>query len=583
MGPGCAPHDAGLMEVIADFAKARGPQGIPVVGKVAALELAAMWGRCSALGQEIVVGTNASPNYVEGAPERRIDVGVQHAIDSLEQGRHLSGHERRHVALDIFSEPERQLAAALEVHGQHPVKAGRECCDGPGQVVVHGRTLLGVDRTGLPGYAGRRMSRILVVLSLAFGVLFGSIGSAAAQDDTASENPGLSGVLANDDGMPVEGATIEIREVDGDFTAVVITAADGSWSVELPDRGATYEAELLLDTLPEGINLSEAGNALARPRISQPGQQRIVNFLLGGALTGGTSTGDQIAQSLVNGLKFGLIIGMSSIGLSLIFGTTGLINFAHGELVTFGAALAWWLNTQTIEATLILATVIAVIGGAALGGIVELGLMRPLRKRQLGAFQFVVVTIGCSLIGRQLIQIWIGEGNESYRQYSIQEPWTIGPIDITPRDASIIGVALVALIAVATVLQLTRVGKAMRAVSDNADLAASSGIDVNRVILSVWVSGAALAALGGVLFGLSEVVEFDMGFRFLLLIFAAVVLGGLGTAYGAMAGGVLIGLVTEVSTVWIRSDLKFVWALLALILVLLVRPQGILGSKERVG
>ncbi|NNE72700.1 MAG: branched-chain amino acid ABC transporter permease [Acidimicrobiales bacterium] len=427
------------------------------------------------------------------------------------------------------------------------------------------------------------MSRILVALSLMLGSLLCGVGPAAGQDDTESESPGLSGVLANDDGTPVEGATIEIREIDGDFAAEVITAADGSWSVELPARGATYEAELLLDTLPEGISLSEDGNALALPRISQPGQQRTVNFLLGGALAGGTSTADQIAQSLVNGLKFGLIIGMSSIGLSLIFGTTGLINFAHGELVTFGAALAWWLNTQTIEATLILATVIAVIGGAALGGAVELGLMRPLRKRQLGAFQFVVVTIGCSLIGRQLIQIWIGEGNESYRQYAIQEPWDLGLFDITPRDASIIGVSLVALIAVATVLQLTRVGKAMRAVSDNADLAASSGIDVNRVILSVWVSGAALAALGGVLFGLSEVVEFDMGFRFLLLIFAAVVLGGLGTAYGAMAGGVLIGLVTEVSTVWIRSDLKFVWALLALILVLLVRPQGILGSKERVG
>ena len=424
------------------------------------------------------------------------------------------------------------------------------------------------------------MSRAIVALSLLIGLLLVTSGAASAQDDEA---PGFNGTLEND-GTPIAGAEIEIREVDGDFTTTVTTAADGTWSAELPARGAVYEVELDLSTLPDGVALSPDGNAVATPRISQPGQQRIVSFLLGeGVSVAGTSTGEQFAQSLLNGLKFGLIIGMSSIGLSLIFGTTGLINFAHGELVTFGAALAWWLNTQTIEATLILATVIAVIGGAALGGVVELGLMRPLRARKLGAFQFVVVTIGCSLVGRQLIQIWIGEGNESYREYQIQKPWELGPFDLTPRDATIIAVAFAALIGVATVLQLTRMGKAMRAVSDNADLAASSGIAVDRVILSVWIAGAGLAALGGVLFGLSEVVEFDMGFRFLLLIFSAVVLGGLGTAYGAMAGGIVIGLVTEVSTVWVRPDLKFVWALAALIIVLLVRPQGILGSRERVG
>ncbi|MEQ8842975.1 MAG: branched-chain amino acid ABC transporter permease [Acidimicrobiales bacterium] len=428
------------------------------------------------------------------------------------------------------------------------------------------------------------MSRALSALLFVLGVLLVFPGHASAQEEEGEEPaaPAFSGVLLNGED-PVEGATIDVRGSDGDFTGSVVTEVDGSWRVELPPRGGVYEVELDLTTLPEGVELSNAASAIASPRISQPGQQRVVNFLLGSGLTGGTSNADQFAQALVNGLKFGLIIAMSSIGLSLIFGTTGLINFAHGELVTFGAALAWWLNTQTIEATLILATVIAVIGGAALGGVAELGLMRPLRRRKLGAFQFVVVTIGCSLVGRQLIQIWIGEGNESYRQYQIQKPWDIGPFDLTPRDASIIGVSLVVLIGVATVLQLTRMGKAMRAVSDNADLASSSGIAVNRVILSVWVSGSALAALGGVLFGLSEVVEFDMGFRFLLLIFSAVVLGGLGTAYGAMAGGVVIGLVTEVSTVWVRPDLKFVWALLVLIIVLLVRPQGILGSKERVG
>ena len=132
-------------------------------------------------------------------------------------------------------------------------------------------------------------------------------------------------------------------------------------------------------------------------------------------------------------------------------------------------------------------------------------------------------------------------------------------------------------------MQFTRTGKATRAVSDNPDLASASGIPVDGIILRVWIAGAALAGLGGIMFGLSEVVQFDAGFRLLLLIFAAVVLGGLGTAYGAMVGGLLIGLVTEVSTVWVQNELKFVWALLALVIALLIRPQGLLGTKERIG
>ncbi len=119
--------------------------------------------------------------------------------------------------------------------------------------------------------------------------------------------------------------------------------------------------------------------------------------------------------------------------------------------------------------------------------------------------------------------------------------------------------------------------------SDNRDLAESSGIDVDRVVLIVWIVGAALAATGGILFGSAVAVDWFMGFRLLLLMFAAVILGGLGTAYGAMAGGIVIGLVTELSVLWFPAELKFMWALVMLIAVLLVRPQGILGRAERVG
>jgi neutral amino acid transport system permease protein len=123
----------------------------------------------------------------------------------------------------------------------------------------------------------------------------------------------------------------------------------------------------------------------------------------------------------------------------------------------------------------------------------------------------------------------------------------------------------------------------MRAVADNRDLAESSGINVARVITFVWAAGAGLAALGGILQGLSEQVSWQMGFQLLLLMFAGVTLGGLGTAYGALVGSMVVGMVMELSTLWIPSEFKTVTALAILIVILVFRPQGILGQAERVG
>ena len=149
------------------------------------------------------------------------------------------------------------------------------------------------------------------------------------------------------------------------------------------------------------------------------------------------------------------------------------------------------------------------------------------------------------------------------------------------RDVTLVGVAM--LVAVSLLLQLTRLGKATRAVSDNPALAASSGINVERVISAVWIGGAALAGLSGALLGLTQGFDYQIGFKLLLLVFAAVVLGGLGTIWGAMVGAFIIGIFIEVSTLVIPAELKFVGALVVLIIVLLVRPQGLLGKAQRVG
>jgi neutral amino acid transport system permease protein len=418
--------------------------------------------------------------------------------------------------------------------------------------------------------------RWLFMLLVVAGVMM-TPSSASAQ-----EAPTVSGQLLFED-QPVAGVDVTVADIDGSFTATATSDEQGNWSVEVPAKSATYDVTLVLETLPDGVTLATDSAPTLQIPISRPGQERRVNFSLGEPENTGTPKVEQVAQAAVNGIKLGLILAMCSVGLSLIFGTTGLINFAHGELVSFGAIFALVLNTGRIEMALIPAAVLAVIATGALGGVMEKGLMLPLRRMKLGSFQFVVVTIGLSLIGRQLLQMWVGGEPQSYREFQIQTPWDLGLFKLTPRDFTIMVICTIGLIMAGAALQLTRTGKATRAVADNPDLASASGIPVDGIILRVWIAGSALAGLGGIMFGLSEVVQFDAGFRLLLLIFAAVVLGGLGTAYGAMVGGLLIGLVTEVSTVWVQNELKFVWALLALVIALLIRPQGLLGIKERIG
>jgi branched-chain amino acid transport system permease protein len=196
----------------------------------------------------------------------------------------------------------------------------------------------------------------------------------------------------------------------------------------------------------------------------------------------------------------------------------------------------------------------------------------------------MVVSIGLALFLQYMILWAFGGAPRPYDDHAVQRPMDLfQPINVEPKSLWIITIAVVVLGAVGLIILKTRIGTAMRAVSDNADLARSSGIDVDRVIAATWVIGAALAALGGVMFGLSENVQWQMGTRLLLAIFAAVVLGGLGTAFGAMVGAFVIGFAIEVCTIVVPTELKFAVALAALIGMLLVRPQGLLGKRSRIG
>ena len=370
-------------------------------------------------------------------------------------------------------------------------------------------------------------------------------------------------------------ADTELSKVDS-----ATTDENGRFAIDLPDGAGDYTVSIDGDALPDGVTLGPQGDT--RDVTVDNGRSQPVNFGLqdGTANSGGGNV--RAIQLLVDGLRFGLIIAVCAVGLSLIFGTTGLTNFAHGELVTIGAIVAWYVNVQG-GVPLIAATLIAMVVGAGVGALHELALWRPLRKRGTGLVAALVVSIGLSLLLRYLLQIIYGGFSNPYAEYQSQRAQSYGVFTLTNRALASIVIALVVLVLVALMLQKTKIGKAMRAVSDNRDLAASSGIDVNRVILIVWMMGGALAALGGVLLGLSDQVQWDMGFRLLLLMFAGVTLGGLGTAYGALVGSVIIGVFVQMSTLVIPDDVKYVGGLLLLIVILVIRPQGILGSRARIG
>ena len=389
----------------------------------------------------------------------------------------------------------------------------------------------------------------------------------------------VQGTLRNGE-TPVPGVRVVVERAAGGAVGEARSGPDGRWSAPVPGPGE-YRVTLDTATLPQGVALTDPAATTRTVRLLSA-QQRNVLFPLGAGVSETTGLGPQALQQTVEGLRFGLIIALASVGLSLIFGTTGLTNFAHGELITLGALVAFLLNV-VLGVPLILATVLTVIACGLAGGLLDLGFWGPLRRRGTGLIAMMIVSIGLSILVRYVFLFLFGGDTRAYADYAAQSSLGLGPVVLAPRDVASVALALVVLVLAGVGLLRTRVGKATRAVADNPALAAASGIDVERVIQVVWVAGAAMAGLSGVLLGLSQQVNWQMGFQILLLVFAAVTLGGLGTAFGALVGSLIVGLFIQLSTLVIPPELKNVGALAVLIVILLIRPQGILGRAQRVG
>ena len=422
-------------------------------------------------------------------------------------------------------------------------------------------------------------ARILLGLTTVLLIL-SSPGLALAEGET------ISGTLvyrAEGERTPVEGVSITVSE-DGAQVGTAVSDAEGRWEVALPGPG-TYQVSLDVATLPEGVTLTDPTKVELSNVAVLGGQRKSVIFPLGEGGSGGVAAYARVGSLLFAGLKLGATIALAAVGLSLIYGVTRLVNFAHAELVTLGAVFAYLFHAtgRGLGWPLILAAIPAVILVAGFGGLQSRFLWRPLRKRGTALLSLMVVSIGLSFALRSLIQLTFGGQPVAYEDYAGQPATLVLGIPMVPKHLVTVGVTILVLVLVTQFLQRSRAGTAMRAVADDRDLAESSGIDVDKVIQFTWILAALLAALGGIFYGLNESVSYEMGFRILLLLFAAVVLGGLGTAYGVMVGGFVVGIVVEMSTLWLPAELKVVSGLLILIVMLLVRPQGIFGVRERIG
>jgi neutral amino acid transport system permease protein len=280
----------------------------------------------------------------------------------------------------------------------------------------------------------------------------------------------------------------------------------------------------------------------------------------------------QFAQLIINGIAVGSIIALAAVGLTLTYGILRLSNFAHGDFLTLGAYLTLLVNTTGIN--IWLSMILAATGTVAMMLLSEKLLWSRMRNLRATSTTLIIISIGLALFLRNgIILIWGGK-NQNYN-VPITQALDIWGLKVPQNQLLVLGLAVLAILALHYLLQNTKIGKAMRAVADDLDLARVSGINVDQVILWTWLIAGTLTSLGGSMYGLITAVRPNMGWFLILPLFASVILGGIGNPYGAIAAAFIIGIAQEVSTPWLGSQYKQGVALLIMILVLLIRPKGL--------
>lgn len=294
---------------------------------------------------------------------------------------------------------------------------------------------------------------------------------------------------------------------------------------------------------------------------------------------------------LVRGIMLGGTLALGAVGVTLVFGVLKMANFAHGDLMTVGAYLGLLVMTLLPKGPALAPFsfgyefLVALLLVVPLVGLISYGLdrfaFRPLRKRRAQPIMFAMAALGLAFGLRSLVYIfWGADFTFYYIGRARPAVELFAGVRVRPDQLFILGLAAVLIIGVYLLLERTKMGKAMRATADNSDLARVSGIDTNWVVFWTWLIGGGLAAAGGLLYGLDVQLRPEMGWWLLLPLFAAVILGTIGNAYGAMAGALVIGVVWQVSSAFINPAYGHGMAFLVMILVLLVRPEGLFGRPK---
>jgi neutral amino acid transport system permease protein len=288
-----------------------------------------------------------------------------------------------------------------------------------------------------------------------------------------------------------------------------------------------------------------------------------------------------LGQRTINGVVAGTYFALGAVGLTLVYGTLKLVNFAHGDMLTFGAYIAFMVNI-TLGAPVVVAVLAAVAVTAALGIASERVMWRPMRAKGAGLLQMLLIAIGFAFVIRYSVQFVAGTEPRSLDVDATASVAFIG-LRIGRTQLIVVVVGLAVLLAIGLMLQRTLLGKQMRALSDNFDLSEVTGINTDRIVFATWIFSAGLAGLAGVLLVMAVgTMTINIGFFVLLSLFAAVILGGIGNAYGALAGGLVIGLAQEWSTLLLDSRWKVAVSFGILILVLTIRPDGLFGKARTI-
>jgi branched-subunit amino acid ABC-type transport system permease component len=291
---------------------------------------------------------------------------------------------------------------------------------------------------------------------------------------------------------------------------------------------------------------------------------------------------DELLQLIFNGLVTGSIFAIGAIGASLVWGVLRIGNFAHGDYMALGAFAAFVVNVP-LGQSLVVAALIGIVVTSIFAVVAHQLVLQPMRGR--GLTSVFIVTVGLAFVMRNTLFLTFGSGARSFAIDQAQV-FVIGSLRVSPGQAITVTAALAAICVVGWVLSSTSIGRSMRAVSENADLAAVTGVNTDRLAMVTWLLAGCLAGLAGICMGLVQgTFDASFGAYTLFLIFTAVVLGGIGSAYGALGGGLSLGLVMEVST-WdgfaggLDPRYKLVLAFVALIVLLLLRPDGLFGKAR---